>query len=88
MGRKQEEKVIDTKKKISELKHTLEKIERYLAQATDGGLKIQNRCGKTYYYHQYKNKATGIYVKSYIDRKSEQLARIQKFLDMPYVFSR
>lgn len=38
-------------------------------------MKIQNRCGKTYYYHQYKNTETGLYVKTYIDRKNEQLAR-------------
>ena len=73
--REQEEKVIDIKKRISELKHTLEKIEKYLSNAPEGGLKIQNRCGKTYYYHQYKNIETGLYVKTYIDRKSEQLAR-------------
>ena len=73
--REQEEKVIDVKKRIAELKHTLEKIEKYLSNAPEGGLKIQNRCGKTYYYHQYKNIETGLYVKIYIDRKNEQLAR-------------
>lgn len=46
-----------------------------MEQAPEGGLKIQNRGGKTYYYHQYKNKTTGLFVKSYIDRKNEQLAR-------------
>ena len=73
--REQEEKVIDVKKRIAELKHTLEKIEKYLSNAPEGGLKIQNRSGKTYYYHQYKNIETGLYVKIYIDRKNEQLAR-------------
>ena len=46
-----------------------------MSNAPEGGLKIQNRCGKTYYYHQYKNTETGLYVKTYIDRKNEQLAR-------------
>ncbi len=46
-----------------------------MSNAPEGGLKIQNRCGKTYYYHQYKNIETGLYVKAYIDRKNEQLAR-------------
>lgn len=46
-----------------------------MEQAPEGGLKVQNRGGKTYYYHQYKNKTTGLFVKSYIDRKNEQLAR-------------
>ena len=73
--REQEEKVIDVKKRIAELKHTLEKIEKYLSNAPEGGLKIQNRYRKTYYYHQYKNIETGLYVKIYIDRKNEQLAR-------------
>lgn len=73
--REQEEKVIDIKKKIAELKHTLEKIEKYLSNAPEGGLKIQNRCGKTYYYHQYKDAGKASYVKSYIDRKNEKLAR-------------
>lgn len=41
----------------------------------EGSLKIQNRCKKTYYYHQYKNEENNSYVKSYIGRKNEQLAR-------------
>ena len=57
------------------MRHTLEKIEKYLSHAPEGSLKIQNRCGKTYYYHQYKNTETGLYIKAYIDRKNEQFAR-------------
>ncbi len=52
------------KKKVAELKHTLKKIEKYMSNAPEGGLKIQNRCGKTYYCHQYKNIETGLYVKT------------------------
>lgn len=46
-----------------------------MSNAPEGGLKIQNRCGKTYYYHQYKDAGKDSYVKSYIDRKNEKLAR-------------
>jgi len=46
-----------------------------LEHVPEGSLKIQNRCKKTYYYHQYKNEENNSYVKSYIGRKNEQLAR-------------
>lgn len=46
-----------------------------MSNAPEGSLKIQNRCGKTYYYHQYKDAGKDSYVKSYIDRKNEKLAR-------------
>lgn len=37
------------------MKQILYKIEHYLAHAPEGGLKLQKRNGRTYYYHQYKN---------------------------------
>ena len=63
------------KNRISELQIILNKIEHYLAHAPEGGLKFQKRQGKTYYYHQHKNPNTGSYIKTYIDRKNENLAR-------------
>lgn len=57
------------------MKQILDKIEHYLAHAPEGGLKLQKRNGKTYYYHQYKNPQSDSYIKTYIDRKNESLAQ-------------
>ena len=57
------------------MKQILYKIEHYLAHAPEGGLKLQKRNGRTYYYHQYKNPQSDSYIKTYIDKRNESLAQ-------------
>lgn len=53
----------------------LRTINEYLKHAPEGGLKIQQRFGNTYYYHQQKSDETGAYIKHYISKKDEELAK-------------
>lgn len=46
-----------------------------MEQAPEGGLKIQQRCGKTYYYHKYKSSETNTMKKQYIRKKEEELIK-------------
>ena len=50
-------------------------INEYLKHAPKGGLKIQQRMGNTYYYHQQKSDKTGTHIKHYISKKDEKLAK-------------
>ena len=50
-------------------------INEYLKHAPEGGLKIQQRMGNTYYYHQQKSDETGTHIKHYISKKDEKLAK-------------
>ena len=54
------------------MKQILKKIEHYLAHAPEGGLKLQKRNGKMYYYHQYKNPQSDSYIKTYIDKSLKE----------------
>ncbi|MDD6038331.1 MAG: hypothetical protein PUD20_06010 [bacterium] len=60
---------------ITELKQMLRAINEYLKHAPKGGLKIQQRLGNTYYYHQQKSDETSVYIKHYISKKDEELAK-------------
>ena len=60
---------------IRELKQMLCAINEYLKHAPKGGLKIQQRMGNTYYYHQQKSDETGTHIKHYISKKDEKLAK-------------
>ena len=53
---------------IAELKETLQYIDNFLKGAPKGGLKIQQRLEKTYYYHQYKKDETDANNKKYIKK--------------------
>lgn len=59
--------------KITELNKILDLINAKLKDSPEGSLKIQNRLGKTYYYHQLKE--NGKYVKYYISRSDAKLAK-------------
>lgn len=53
----------------------LRSINEYLKHAPEGGLKIQQRLGNTYYYQQQKSDETSAYIKHYISKKDEELAK-------------
>ena len=80
VGRENPEKKEDIIKnrarhEIRELKQMLCAINEYLKHAPEGGLKIQQRMGNTYYYHQQKSDETGTHIKHYISKKDEKLAK-------------
>lgn len=61
---------------MKELQRILDGINGFIAKAPSGCLKIQQRQGKTYYYHQYFDDRTNVTYKKYIIRKEEQVAKV------------
>lgn len=53
----------------------LEKINQEIKHSPEGCLKIQQKKGKIYYYHQYKDNTTEKMTKRYILREEENLAK-------------
>ena len=60
---------------MKELQRILDVINAFLEKAPAGYLKIQQRQGKTYYYHQYCDDSTNATYKKYIVRKEEKVAK-------------
>lgn len=63
------------KKKLKEKELLLSKIETFIKNASEGGLKFQRKNGKTYYYQQKKNIKTEQWEKTYIKRKQMSMAK-------------
>ena len=63
------------KKQLREKEQLLEKIETFISGASQGGLKFQQKNGRTYYYHQFKNPATEKWEKTYIKKNQMDLTK-------------
>lgn len=62
--------------KIVKTQKLLQTIDEFMSHAPAGSLKCQKRAGKTYYYHQVKNEKTGKFVKEYIKKNNQELAKV------------
>lgn len=61
------------KREIIKLRKILSEVENFMSDAPKGCLKWQNKNGKTYYYHQFKNKENQ-WEREYIKREDVSLA--------------